>query len=122
LEATPLIVHAVKQDPINFDRSPRLNFHSPTKGWSHNSRGRDWYLCWGKEATTHWHRAKEILTKYGAEFQQKRWVRDGKYWTSAGVTAGIDMALVDHFIWQTIYPNRLYWVAHPKNQTRLSRN
>jgi len=55
-------------------------------------------LLQDKEATTHWYRAKEMLTKYGADFEQKRWVRDGKYWTSAGVTAGIDMslALVNH--------------------------
>ncbi len=55
-------------------------------------------LLQGKEATTHWYRAEEMLTKYGANFEQKRWVRDGKYWTSAGVTAGIDMslALVNH--------------------------
>jgi putative intracellular protease/amidase len=50
-------------------------------------------LLQGKDATTHWYRAEEMLTKYGAEFKQKRWVRDGKYWTSAGVTAGLDMAL-----------------------------
>lgn len=50
-------------------------------------------LLQGKAATTNWYRAKEIMTKYGATFQQKRWVQDGKYWTSAGVTAGIDMAL-----------------------------
>lgn len=50
-------------------------------------------LLQGKTATTHWYRAEEMLAKYGAEFEQKRWVRDGKYWTSAGVTAGLDMAL-----------------------------
>jgi transcriptional regulator GlxA family with amidase domain len=50
-------------------------------------------LLQNKMATTNWYRAKEILTKYGAIFQQKRWVQDGKYWTSAGVTAGMDMAL-----------------------------
>lgn len=55
-------------------------------------------LLEGKEATTHWYRAEEMLAKYGADFEQKRWVRDGKYWTSAGVTAGLDMslALVNH--------------------------
>jgi len=46
-----------------------------------------------KNATSHWYNAKEMLTMYGANFQQKRWVRDGKYWTSAGITAGIDMSL-----------------------------
>lgn len=50
-------------------------------------------LLKGKNATSNWYRAKQILAKYGATFQQKRWVQDGKYWTSAGVTAGMDMAL-----------------------------
>lgn len=55
-------------------------------------------LLQDKQATTHWYRAEEMLAKYGADFEQKRWVRDGKFWTSAGVTAGLDMALalVDH--------------------------
>ena len=34
-----------------------------------------------------------MMTRYGAHFKQERWVRDGKYWTSAGVTAGLDMSL-----------------------------
>lgn len=47
----------------------------------------------GKKATTNWYRADEMLKRYGAEFCEARWVKDGKYWTSAGVTAGIDMSL-----------------------------
>lgn len=50
-------------------------------------------LLKGKKATSNWYRAEEMLTKYGAKYQKKRWVQDGKYWTSAGVTAGTDMAL-----------------------------
>lgn len=52
----------------------------------------------GKKASTHWYRAKEMLTKFGAKYTGQRWTRDGKYWTSAGVTAGLDMslALVNH--------------------------
>jgi transcriptional regulator GlxA family with amidase domain len=50
-------------------------------------------LLQGKNATTNWYRAEEMLGKYGAHFVNKRWVQDGKYWTSAGVTAGLDMAL-----------------------------
>jgi transcriptional regulator GlxA family with amidase domain len=46
-----------------------------------------------KNATTNWYRAEEMLLRYGAHFKQERWVRDGKYWTSAGVTAGLDMSL-----------------------------
>ena len=50
-------------------------------------------LLQGKNASTHWYRAYEMLTKYGADYTGKRWTRDGKYWTSAGVTGGIDLAL-----------------------------
>lgn len=50
-------------------------------------------LLKGKNATTNWYRAEEMLKRYGADFKQERWVKDGKYWTSAGVTAGIDMSL-----------------------------
>jgi putative intracellular protease/amidase len=50
-------------------------------------------LLKGKKATSNWYHAKEVLTKFGAKYQKKRWVQDGKYWTSAGVTAGTDMAL-----------------------------
>ncbi len=50
-------------------------------------------LLQGKNATTNWYRAEERLKTYGATFQESRWVQDGKYWTSAGVTAGIDMSL-----------------------------
>ena len=46
-----------------------------------------------KEATTHWY-GKNILAKeFGAKVQNKRFVKSGKYWTSAGITAGMDMSL-----------------------------
>jgi transcriptional regulator GlxA family with amidase domain len=50
-------------------------------------------LLQGKTATTHWYRGAEILPKFGATFVEKRYTNDGKYWTSAGVTAGMDMSL-----------------------------
>lgn len=43
------------------------------------------------EAATHWNR-KEQLKSYGARVVDKRYTRDGKIITSAGVSAGIDMA------------------------------
>lgn len=50
-------------------------------------------LLKGINATTNWYRAEEMLRKYDAIFKDERWIHDGKYWTSAGVTAGIDMSL-----------------------------
>jgi transcriptional regulator GlxA family with amidase domain len=46
----------------------------------------------GREAATHWG-CYRILEALGAKYVRKRWVQDGKYITSAGVSAGIDMAL-----------------------------
>lgn len=50
-------------------------------------------LLEGRKASTHWYRAEEMLKRYGAEHQNQRYTIDGKYWTSAGVTAGMDMSL-----------------------------
>jgi transcriptional regulator GlxA family with amidase domain len=46
----------------------------------------------GRKATTHWAFYEE-LRAHGAEPVAERYVRDGKYATSAGVSAGIDLAL-----------------------------
>jgi transcriptional regulator GlxA family with amidase domain len=49
-------------------------------------------LLTGRPATTHWS-AREQLAHYGVAVSEQRVVRDGKYVTAAGVSAGIDMAL-----------------------------
>ncbi|HMC08836.1 MAG TPA: DJ-1/PfpI family protein [Actinomycetota bacterium] len=49
-------------------------------------------LLEGRKATTHWAYAR-LLEKLGAQYLPERWVQDGKFLTSAGVSAGIDMAL-----------------------------
>lgn len=49
-------------------------------------------LLKGRQATTHW-AAEKILEGFGATYQRKRWVEDGKFIMSAGVSAGIDMGL-----------------------------
>jgi transcriptional regulator GlxA family with amidase domain len=49
-------------------------------------------LLRGRPATTHW-AYRGILEQYGASYQRSRWVEDGKYLMSAGVSAGIDAAL-----------------------------
>lgn len=49
-------------------------------------------LLQGRPATTHWAYYK-ILESFGSPYQRKRWVENGKIINSAGVSAGIDMAL-----------------------------
>ena len=49
----------------------------------------------GRKATTHWARAEELASHYPAVEVDADpiYLRDGDIWTSAGVTAGIDLAL-----------------------------
>lgn len=49
-------------------------------------------LLEGRQATTHW-ACHKVLESFGAKYQRKRWVEDGKFVMSAGVSAGIDMGL-----------------------------
>lgn len=49
-------------------------------------------LLKNRQATTNW-RARSAMANFGATYSAKRIVRDGKYWTAAGVTAGIDLGL-----------------------------
>lgn len=46
----------------------------------------------GLDATTHWFAYDELAT-YGARPTEQRVVRQGKVWTAAGVSAGIDLGL-----------------------------
>ena len=46
----------------------------------------------GRRATTHWSFAKQ-LERLGGEYVAERWVEDGRIISSAGISAGIDMAL-----------------------------
>jgi transcriptional regulator GlxA family with amidase domain len=49
-------------------------------------------LLAGRRATTHWaHR--QHLASLGVDVRPERVVVDGRYWTAAGVSAGIDLAL-----------------------------
>ncbi len=50
-------------------------------------------LLENKNASTNWYREEEFLKKYKAKPANQRYSNDGKYWTSAGVTAGMDMSL-----------------------------
>ncbi len=49
----------------------------------------------GRRVTTHWSRAEQLAAEFPSLVVDADpiYVRDGKYWSSAGVTAGIDLAL-----------------------------
>ena len=49
----------------------------------------------GKRATTHWHRTRQFLATYPKIKLEpdQIFVRDGNIWSSAGISAGIDLAL-----------------------------
>lgn len=49
----------------------------------------------GRRATTHWGRSRDFPKRFpDVTLEPDRiYVRDGKFWTSAGITAGIDLAL-----------------------------
>jgi len=49
----------------------------------------------GKKVTTHWREAERLAREFpDIDVQKDRiFIRDGRIWTSAGVTAGIDLAL-----------------------------
>lgn len=71
------------------DKTTKYTASVCTGAWVLGAAG----LLRGKPATTHWYGKKLLEQDYGAHYQPKRYVRAGKYWTSAGVTAGMDMAL-----------------------------
>ncbi len=52
-------------------------------------------LLQGRAATTHWQFARELQRRYpGIKVQEDRiYITDGTVWTSAGMTAGIDLSL-----------------------------
>ena len=46
----------------------------------------------GKKATTHWNSFDVLAQDETITAQQQRYIHDGNIWTSAGISAGIDMA------------------------------
>jgi transcriptional regulator GlxA family with amidase domain len=60
-------------------------------------------LLENRRASTNWYREEEFLRKFKAIPAHERYTQDGKYWTSAGVTAGMDMSLA---MMQAIYGDK----------------
>jgi transcriptional regulator GlxA family with amidase domain len=85
-------------------------------------------LLEGRRVTTHWASAAQLAAEYpGLEVDADPiYVRDGKYWTSAGVTAGIDLALalVDEDLGGDVAQTVARWLVmflhRPGGQTQFS--
>jgi transcriptional regulator GlxA family with amidase domain len=82
----------------------------------------------GKPATTHWARAERLAAQYPEVDVQPDpiFIRTGKVWTSAGVTAGMDLALAmvedDHGgeIAQTVARWLVMYMRRPGGQSQFA--
>jgi len=82
----------------------------------------------GKRATTHWKFGRELAARYprvNVEFNPI-WVKDGNIYTSAGISAGIDLALAwveedcGSRISQEIARELVLFLRRPSGQAQLS--
>lgn len=82
----------------------------------------------GRRATTHWASAAKLAERYPAVEVDPEpiYVRDGNVWTSAGVTAGMDLALalveedLDREAALTIARHLVLFLRRPGNQSQFS--
>ena len=82
----------------------------------------------GRRATTHWASAAELAARYPAVEVDPEpiFLRDGPIWTSAGVTAGMDLALalveedLDREAALTIARHLVLFLRRPGNQSQFS--
>jgi transcriptional regulator GlxA family with amidase domain len=82
----------------------------------------------GRRATTHWAAAAELAARYPAVDVDPEpiFLRDGPIWTSAGVTAGMDLALalveddLDREAALTIARHLVLFLRRPGNQSQFS--
>ena len=85
-------------------------------------------LLEGRRVTTHWASAGKLADEYpGLDVDADPiYIRDGKYWTSAGVTAGIDLALalveedLGADVAQTVARWLVMFLHRPGGQTQFS--
>jgi transcriptional regulator GlxA family with amidase domain len=82
----------------------------------------------GRRATTHWASAAELAARYPAVEVDPEpiFLRDGPIWTSAGVTAGMDLALalveedLDRDVALAIARHLVLFLRRPGNQSQFS--
>ncbi len=84
----------------------------------------------GRRATTHWWWCPILSRSYPAVQVDENaiYVRDGKYWTSAGVTAGMDLALavlsedLGHDVALQVARYNVMYMIRPGGQAQFSAN
>lgn len=82
----------------------------------------------GRRVTTHWARAEQLASEFPHLHVDPDpiYIRDGKFWTSAGVTAGIDLALAlvqDDLgveVAQTVARHLVMFLHRPGGQTQFA--
>ncbi|MEO6124162.1 MAG: helix-turn-helix domain-containing protein [Ilumatobacteraceae bacterium] len=82
----------------------------------------------GRRVTTHWHRARRLADQYPALQVEPDaiYINDGNVWTSAGVTAGIDLALAlveaDHGadVAQSVARHLVMFLRRPGGQSQFA--
>jgi transcriptional regulator GlxA family with amidase domain len=85
-------------------------------------------LLEGRRATTHWSAAQELRREHPGVIVEPEpiFVRDGRIWTSAGVTAGMDLALalieqdLDRDAALAIARHLVLFLRRPGNQSQFS--
>ncbi len=85
-------------------------------------------LADGRRVTTHWHRAADLRRRFPAVQVDPEpiFIRDGALWSSAGVTAGIDLALavveddLGGEVAQTIARHLVMFLRRPGGQTQFA--
>lgn len=82
----------------------------------------------GRRVTTHWHRARRLAAEHPALLVDSNaiYINDGALWTSAGVTAGIDLALAlveaDHGaeVAQSVARHLVMFLRRPGGQSQFA--
>ena len=85
-------------------------------------------LAEGRRVTCHWSRAADLATEYpGVTVDADPiFIRDGRIWTSAGVTAGMDLALalveddLGAAVAQQVARNLVLYLRRPGSQSQFS--
>lgn len=97
------------------DRGSKITASVCTGSWVLGEAG----LLQGRRATTNWYRAGEMMQRYGASYVPARYVQDGKLWTAAGVSAGLDLSVAlakelrGDFAARRLIARTAYWPEPP---------